>query len=61
MKPDEAKAALIDKTVEHAHAKLPPEQAARLEALIRIYYGAVAPEDLSSATRPISTAPRSHT
>ena len=46
MKPDEAKAALIDKTVEHARAKLPPEQAARLEALIRIYYGAVAPEDL---------------
>ena len=46
MKPDEAKAALIDKTVEHAQAKLPPEQAARLEALIRIYYGAVAPEDL---------------
>ncbi len=46
MKPDEAKAALIDKTVEHAHAKLPPEQAARLEALIRIYYGAGAPEDL---------------
>jgi glutamate dehydrogenase len=46
VKPDEAKAALIDKTVEHAHAKLPPEQAARLEALIRIYYGAAAPEDL---------------
>jgi glutamate dehydrogenase len=46
VKPDEAKAALIDKTVEHAHAKLPPEQAARLEALIRIYYGAGAPEDL---------------
>ena len=46
MKPDEAKAALIDKTVEHAHAKLPEDQAARLEALIRIYYGAVAPEDL---------------
>ena len=46
MKPDEAKAALLDKTVEHAHAKLPKDQAARLEALIRIYYGAVAPEDL---------------
>ena len=46
MKPDEAKAALIDKTLEHAHAKLPEDQAARLEALIRIYYGAVAPEDL---------------
>ena len=26
-KPDEAKAALIEKTVEHAHAKLPEEQA----------------------------------
>ena len=45
-KPDEAKAGLIEKTVEHAHAKLPAEQAARLEAFIRIYYGAVAAEDL---------------
>ena len=46
LKPDEAKAGLIERTVEHAHAKLPPEQAARLEAFIRIYYGAVAAEDL---------------
>jgi len=45
-KPDEAKAGLIEKTVEHAHAKLPAEQAARLEAFIRIYYGAVAADDL---------------
>jgi glutamate dehydrogenase len=45
-KPDEAKAALIEKTVEHARAKLPAEQAARLEAFIRIYYGAVAADDL---------------
>ena len=45
-KPDEAKAGLIEKTVEHARAKLPPDQAARLEAFIRIYYGAVAAEDL---------------
>jgi glutamate dehydrogenase len=45
-KPDEAKAGLIEKTVEHARAKLPPEQAARLEAFIRIYYGAVAADDL---------------
>jgi glutamate dehydrogenase len=45
-KPDEAKAGLIEKTVEHAHAKLPEEQAARLEAFIRIYYGAVAADDL---------------
>ena len=45
-KPDEAKAGLIEKTVEHAHAKLPPEQAERLEAFIRIYYGAVAADDL---------------
>jgi len=46
VKPHEAKAALIDKAVAHAHAKLPPDQAARLEALIRIFYGAAAPEDL---------------
>jgi glutamate dehydrogenase len=45
-KPDEAKADLIEKTVEHAHAKLPADQAARLEAFIRIYYGAVAADDL---------------
>jgi glutamate dehydrogenase len=45
-KPEEAKAALIEKTVEHARAKLPPEQAARLEAFIRIYYAAVAADDL---------------
>src|SRR4029450_8868668 len=45
-KPDEAKAGLIEKTVEHAHAKLPGEQAARLEGFIRIYYGAVAADDL---------------
>ncbi|HXV34235.1 MAG TPA: NAD-glutamate dehydrogenase domain-containing protein, partial [Gaiellaceae bacterium] len=49
-KPDEAKAGLIEKTVEHAHAKLPGEQAARLEAFIRIYYGAVAAEDLLERT-----------
>ena len=46
LKPDEAKAGLIEKTVEHAYAKLPEEQAARLEAFIRIYYGAVAADDL---------------
>ena len=46
LKPDEAKAGLIERTVEHAHAKLPPEQAARLEAFIRIYYRAVAADDL---------------
>ena len=46
LKPDEAKAGLIERTVEHARAKLPPEQAARLEAFIRIYYGAVAADDL---------------
>ena len=45
-KPDEAKAGLIEKTVEHARAKLPAEQAARLEAFLRIYYGAVAADDL---------------
>src|SRR5262245_43177987 len=45
-KPDEAKAGLIEKTVEFARAKLPTEQAARLEAFIRIYYGAVAADDL---------------
>jgi len=46
LKPDEAKAGLIEITVEHARAKLPPEQAARLEAFLRIYYGAVAADDL---------------
>ena len=45
-KPDEAKAGLIEKTIEHARSKLPEEQAARLEAFVRIYYGAVAAEDL---------------
>ncbi len=49
-KPDEAKAALIEKTVEHARAKLPAEQAERLEAFIRIYYGAVAADDLLERT-----------
>ncbi len=51
-KPDEAKAALIEKTVEHAREKLPPEQAARLEAFARIYFGAVAAEDLLERTVP---------
>jgi glutamate dehydrogenase len=46
VKPDEAKAGLIDKTIQHAHAKLPPEQAGRLEAFLRIYYEAVAADDL---------------
>ncbi|HSK14961.1 MAG TPA: NAD-glutamate dehydrogenase [Gaiellaceae bacterium] len=46
LKPDEAKAALIERVVEHARSKLPPEQARRLETLIRIYYGSVAAEDL---------------
>ncbi|MET1008631.1 MAG: NAD-glutamate dehydrogenase [Gaiellaceae bacterium] len=46
LKPDEAKAGLIERTVEYARAKLPPEQAARLEAFLRIYYGAVAADDL---------------
>jgi glutamate dehydrogenase len=45
-KPDEAKAGLIEKTVEHARTKLPAEQAERLEAFIHIYYGAVAADDL---------------
>jgi glutamate dehydrogenase len=49
-KPDEAKAGLIEKTVEHARAKLPAEQAARLEAFLRIYYGAVAADDLLERT-----------
>ena len=49
-KPDEAKAGLIEKTVEHARAKLPAEHAARLEAFIRIYYGAVAADDLLERT-----------
>ncbi|HEU4450600.1 MAG TPA: NAD-glutamate dehydrogenase [Gaiellaceae bacterium] len=46
VKPDEAKTRLIEKVVEHARSKLPAEQAARLESLVRIYYGAVAAEDL---------------
>lgn len=46
LKPDEAKAALIEKAVEHARAKLPPEEAARLEAFVRLSYGGAAPEDL---------------
>ena len=46
LKPDEAKARLIEKVVEHARSKLPAEQAARLESLIRLLYGAVAAEDL---------------
>jgi glutamate dehydrogenase len=45
-KSDEAKAGLIEKTVEHARAKLPPEQAPRFEAFVRFYYGAVAADDL---------------
>jgi glutamate dehydrogenase len=51
-KPDEAKAALIERVVEHARSKLPPEQAERLEALIRISYGSVAPEDLLGRSVP---------
>jgi glutamate dehydrogenase len=45
-KPDEAKAALIEKTVEHARAKLHGEQARRLETFIRLYYEDVAADDL---------------
>ncbi|HWB56906.1 MAG TPA: NAD-glutamate dehydrogenase [Gaiellaceae bacterium] len=46
MKPEEAKAALIEKAVEHARGRLSPEQTARLEVFIRLYYGAVAADDL---------------
>jgi glutamate dehydrogenase len=46
LKPDEAKARLIEKVVELARSKLPQEQAARLESLIRLLYGAVAADDL---------------
>ena len=46
LKPEEAKRRLIERVVEHARSKLPEEQAARLESLVRIYYGSVAAEDL---------------
>jgi glutamate dehydrogenase len=46
LKPDEAKARLIEKVVEHARSKLPEEQAGRLETLVRLLYGSVAAEDL---------------
>src|SRR4249919_231780 len=46
VKPEEAKAALIEKAVEHARGRLSPEHAARLDVFVRLYYGAVAAEDL---------------
>ncbi|MGH3022091.1 MAG: NAD-glutamate dehydrogenase [Gaiellaceae bacterium] len=46
LKPAEAKRRLIEKVVEEARSKLPEEQAARLETLLRLYYGSVAAEDL---------------
>ena len=52
LKPDEAKARLIEKVVEHARSKLPAEQAERIESLMRLLYGAVAAEDLLERSVP---------
>jgi len=46
VKPEEAKAALIEKAVEHARGRLSPEHVARLDVFVRLYYGAVAADDL---------------
>ncbi|HXV57787.1 MAG TPA: NAD-glutamate dehydrogenase [Gaiellaceae bacterium] len=50
LKPEEAKAALVEKAVEHARSKLPPEQAARLETFLRLSYGSAEPADLLERT-----------
>jgi hypothetical protein len=46
-KPHEAKTELIARVVAHARAKFRGGQTAPIEAFIRLYYAAVAPEDLA--------------
>ncbi|MGH3034327.1 MAG: NAD-glutamate dehydrogenase [Gaiellaceae bacterium] len=46
VKPQEAKAGLLEKTASRVREKLPAEQAAKLETFVRLYYDAVASADL---------------
>ncbi|MGH3117522.1 MAG: NAD-glutamate dehydrogenase, partial [Gaiellales bacterium] len=46
VKPEEAKAALVEKAVAHVHERLPTEQASDVERFVRAYYADAAPEDL---------------
>src|SRR5918996_1553961 len=46
VKPQEAKAALVDKAIAHVHERLPETQASDVESFVRAYYADAAPEDL---------------
>jgi glutamate dehydrogenase len=46
VKPEEAKAALIEKAVAHVRKRLPAEQVVDVEGFVRAYYADAAPEDL---------------
>jgi glutamate dehydrogenase len=46
VKPEEAKAALVEKAVAHVRERLPQEQAGDVERFVRAYYADAAPEDL---------------
>jgi glutamate dehydrogenase len=46
VKPEETKAALVEKAVEHVRGRLPGPQAADVERFVREYYADAAPEDL---------------
>jgi glutamate dehydrogenase len=46
VKPEEAKAALVEKAIGHVHERLSEEQAGDAERFVRAYYADAAPEDL---------------
>jgi glutamate dehydrogenase len=46
VKPEEAKAALVEKAVAHVRERLPAPQAGDVERFVRSYYADAAPEDL---------------
>jgi glutamate dehydrogenase len=46
VKPEEAKAALVEQTVAHVRERLPAPQAGEVERFVRAYYADAAPEDL---------------
>jgi len=51
-KPEQAKAEILDKIVATVHERVPPEEAAQVEAFARRYYSRVDPEDLAEHDLP---------
>ncbi|HEV8651130.1 MAG TPA: NAD-glutamate dehydrogenase [Actinomycetes bacterium] len=51
-KPEQAKAEILDRIVATVHERVPPEEAAQVEAFARRYYSRVDPEDLAEHDLP---------